>query len=142
MEEYTSTRLAMQLISEDINNLLYHYHIGLENPEFQAVDYPPAIMDVFKQAQDSILMSMAYIERIEALISGQDTDDTFLDRLKDDLATVQSIQNIVKSIESLNERTVREVLEAELAELRAENAALEARAALLDEIPMAHTKIA
>lgn len=133
MEEYTSTRLAMQLIAEDLHNLLFHYHIGLEEPEFQAVDYSPEIMATMEQAHNTLKVACVYVNRINNLIEGSDTDDTYLMRLKDDLEAIEVVTKIEKPAETLNERTVREILEAEITHLQAENAALRATVALLEE---------
>jgi len=48
-------------------------------------DYPPEIIEHFKEAVILCRKAAIYVQRIDWLVSGDDGDESFLRRLKDDL---------------------------------------------------------
>jgi hypothetical protein len=48
-------------------------------------EYPPEVIEKFKEAVSIIRKASIYMHRVDWLLSGDDGDDTFLERLKDDL---------------------------------------------------------
>ena len=48
-------------------------------------EYPPEVIDKFKEAVSIIRRAGIYMHRVDWLLSGDDGDDTFLERLKKDL---------------------------------------------------------
>lgn len=47
--------------------------------------YPDEVIDEFKKAVNIINIAQIYMHRIDWLLSGDDGDETFLERLKEDL---------------------------------------------------------
>ena len=47
--------------------------------------YPEDVIDEFKKAIDIIAKAQVYVQRIDWLLSGDDGDETFIERLKEDL---------------------------------------------------------
>lgn len=48
-------------------------------------EYPPEVIEKFKEAVSIIRKAGIYMHRVDWLLSGDDGDDTFLERLKNDL---------------------------------------------------------
>ena len=48
-------------------------------------EYPLEVIDKFKEAVSIIRRAGIYMHRVDWLLSGDDGDDTFLERLKEDL---------------------------------------------------------
>ena len=48
-------------------------------------EYPPEVIEKFKEAVSIIRKARIYMHRVDWLLSGDDGDDTFLERLKKDL---------------------------------------------------------
>jgi hypothetical protein len=48
-------------------------------------EYSPEVLDEFKKGVMFLKMAQIYTHRIDRLLSGDDGDDTFLERLSDDL---------------------------------------------------------
>lgn len=48
-------------------------------------EYPEDVIDEFKKAIDIISKAQVYVQRIDWLLSGDDGDETFIERLKEDL---------------------------------------------------------
>jgi len=48
-------------------------------------EYPKEVIEEFKKGIEIISKAQVYAQRIDWLISGDDGDETFLERLKDDL---------------------------------------------------------
>ena len=48
-------------------------------------EYPPEVIEKFKEAVEAIRKARIYMHRVDWLISGDDGNDSFLERLKDDL---------------------------------------------------------
>ena len=47
--------------------------------------YPDEVIEEFKKGADAILKAQVYMQRIDYLLSGDDGEETFLKRLKEDL---------------------------------------------------------
>lgn len=47
--------------------------------------YPDEVIEEFKKGADVILKAQVYMQRIDYLLSGDDGEETFLKRLKEDL---------------------------------------------------------
>ena len=57
-------------------------------------DYPDEVIEKFKEGVDLLRKAKAYADRIDRLVSGDDGEQTFLERLKEDLDNYE--QNIQK----------------------------------------------
>jgi hypothetical protein len=47
--------------------------------------YPPEVIEKFKEGLNVLRQAEVYAQRIDWLVSGDDGDETFLERLKEDL---------------------------------------------------------
>jgi hypothetical protein len=48
-------------------------------------EYPPEVIEEFKKGLEIIKQAEVYAQRIDWLVSGDDGEETFLERLKEDL---------------------------------------------------------
>jgi len=48
-------------------------------------EYPPEVIEKFKEGLDILRKAEVYAQRIDWLVSGDDGEETFLERLKEDL---------------------------------------------------------
>ena len=48
-------------------------------------EYPPEVIEKFKEGLEILKKAAIYAQRIDWLVSGDDGDETFLERLKEDL---------------------------------------------------------
>ena len=48
-------------------------------------EYPQEVIEQFKKAAEAIKIAQVYMQRMDWLLSGDDGEDTFLERLKQDL---------------------------------------------------------
>lgn len=48
-------------------------------------EYPPEVIEKFKEGLDILKKAEVYAQRIDWLVSGDDGNETFLERLKEDL---------------------------------------------------------
>ena len=48
-------------------------------------EYPPEVIEKFKEGLVILKLAEVYAQRIDWLLSGDDGDETFLERLKEDL---------------------------------------------------------
>jgi len=55
-------------------------------------DYPPEIAEKFREAVSSLNESYIYLQRIDWLLCGDDGDDGFLRRLKEDLENAKRLE--------------------------------------------------
>ena len=53
-------------------------------------EYPPEVIEKFKEGLDILRKAEIYAQRIDWLVSGDDGDETFLERLKEDLDNLAS----------------------------------------------------
>ena len=51
--------------------------------------YPEVVLEEFKKAKKIIQMSQIYIQRIDWLLSGDDGEESFISRLKEDLKKLE-----------------------------------------------------
>ena len=52
-------------------------------------EYPPEVIEKFKEGLDILRKAEIYAQRIDWLVSGDDGDETFLERLKEDLENLK-----------------------------------------------------
>jgi hypothetical protein len=52
-------------------------------------EYPPEVIEKFKEGLDILRKAEVYAQRIDWLVSGDDGDETFLERLKEDLGKLK-----------------------------------------------------
>jgi hypothetical protein len=52
-------------------------------------EYPPEVIEKFKEGLDILRKAEVYAQRIDWLVSGDDGDETFLERLKEDLDKIK-----------------------------------------------------
>lgn len=57
--------------------------------EEKALGYPPEIIEKFKEAERVLRMAYVYAQRIDWLLSGDDGEDSFLERLSEDLRKIR-----------------------------------------------------
>jgi hypothetical protein len=56
-------------------------------------EYPEEVIEEFKKGLDIIKQAQVYIQRLDWLLSGDDGEETFLERLKDDLTNSVPLKN-------------------------------------------------
>lgn len=54
-------------------------------------EYPEEVIEEFKKGLEIIKQAQVYIHRLDWLLSGDDGEETFLERLKDDLFSPNSV---------------------------------------------------
>ena len=52
-------------------------------------EYPPEVIEKFKEGLDILRKAEIYAQRIDWLVSGDDGDETFLERIKEDLENLK-----------------------------------------------------
>jgi len=53
-------------------------------------EYPPEIIEEFRNAVSALKIAEIYAQRVDWLLSGDDSDESFLKRLKDDLDKLEN----------------------------------------------------
>jgi hypothetical protein len=62
------------------------------NPEdINYYEYPPEVIEKFKEAVNILRRAQIYAHRIDWLLSGDDGEESFLRRLKEDLSKVKDL---------------------------------------------------
>jgi hypothetical protein len=130
MDTLTDIRLKLQLLGEELDGEIYRSHTDIGS------DYSPEVLRSFENAIEVFEVTRIYLERITSLLEGTDDDNVYLNRLLEDLEAIpENFQRPVTQ-QSLNQAVITEILQEEIANLKTENKALKAQAALLEEIPM------
>jgi hypothetical protein len=52
--------------------------------------YPPEVIEEFKKASQAIKIAQVYMQRMDWLLSGDDGEESFLRRIKEDLEKLQN----------------------------------------------------
>jgi len=55
--------------------------------------YPDGVIEEFKNAVKHLRVAEIYAQRVDWLLSGDDGEDTFIERLKSDLAKIENFNN-------------------------------------------------
>lgn len=55
--------------------------------------YPDKVIEEFKNAVKHLRVAEVYAQRVDWLLSGDDGEDTFIERLKSDLAKIENTNN-------------------------------------------------
>ena len=130
MDTLTDIRLKLQLLGEELDGEIYRSHTDIGS------DYSPEVLRSFENAIEVFEVTRIYLERITSLLEGTDDDNVYLNRLLEDLEAIpENFQRPVTQ-QSLNQAVITEIMQEEIANLKTENEALKAQAALLEEIPM------
>jgi len=62
------------------------------NPEdINHYEYPPEVIEKFKEAVNILRKAQIYAHRVDWLLSGDDGEESFLRRLKEDLSKVEDL---------------------------------------------------
>ena len=74
---------AINEIADDIDELIKTNH---DKDEYgYSYDFPDKTIQEFKNAKNLLRKAAVYVQRIDWLVSGDDAEDTFHKRLKDEL---------------------------------------------------------
>lgn len=75
-----------QLIRDNGKEIEYpaEYILGHWDSKYH-YEYPPEVIEKFKEGLDILRKAAIYAQRIDWLVSGDDAEETFLERLKEDL---------------------------------------------------------
>jgi hypothetical protein len=72
---------------EELSNGSYYdpeYFEKYPDEKYHA-EYPPEVIEEFKKGIEIIAQAQIYMQRLDWLLSGDDGEETFLERLKEDL---------------------------------------------------------
>ena len=86
-EIYNSGREKTQ--SELIREKKSHYD-PTYTPDPTHYEYPKGVINEFKKAYSILRMAEIYAHRIDWLLAGDDGDETFIERLREDLEVISS----------------------------------------------------
>jgi hypothetical protein len=77
---------------EELNDTAWRGGWYEEYPEDKFhTEYPEEVIEEFKKGLEIIKQAQVYIHRLDWLLSGDDGEETFLKRLKDDLFSPNSV---------------------------------------------------
>jgi len=74
-------------IANEIDDLIFHNGSNEldEYGELKHQNYPPDIIETFKEAANTLRKAYVYAQRIDWLVCGDDSDDSFRKRLESDI---------------------------------------------------------
>lgn len=130
MDTLTDIRLKLQLLGEELDAEVYRSHTDVGS------EYSPEVLRSFESAIEVFEVTRIYLERITNLFSDIDDEKLYLQRLLEDLEAIPEHFQRPVTMQTLNQNVITEILQEEITNLKTENEALKAQAALLEEIPM------
>lgn len=79
----------------EIADETYHDRYGNEIPpsELMHYKYPDEVIDKFREAIKALDVAFVYAQRVDWLLSGDDSEETFLERLANDLSKLEEYDN-------------------------------------------------
>ena len=129
MDAMTEARIALQLIEEELDHLAYTHHSEIGS------EYSDATIYTITKGANMLEIAQVYLRHMNSLFDGSVNEDQFSERLAQALSEVHEPVENFEPMQSLNNKLVTEILEEEIRSLKEKNAALQAQADLLEEIP-------
>lgn len=87
---FSSSIFAMLDIANDIEQAIHNNGRTEKDAYGECLyrDYPPAVIAEFRNAVKALKQAYVYATRVDYLLSGDDSEDSFLARLDEDLHTL------------------------------------------------------
>jgi hypothetical protein len=78
---------------EELEDELWRYkkHYERYPEDLKHYEYPEEVIEEFKNAVRALRIAEVYAQRVDWLLSGDDGEESFLKRLKDDLGNVKQL---------------------------------------------------
>lgn len=81
----------LEQLADEIDGLIFHNGSKALNEyrELSHQDFPPDIVEAFRQAANKLREAAVYVQRIDWLVSGDDGEDSFRQHLASDLCKLK-----------------------------------------------------